>query len=51
MVSVVLDNYGRYNLNSEAEVLHGDPSSTGAVARIPSWRRLVNEQGEVNISP
>ncbi|WCJ18507.1 ARM repeat superfamily protein [Euphorbia peplus] len=47
VVSVVLDNYGRYNAKSDNE----DPTSIEAMTRVPSWRSIVNEQGEVNISP
>ncbi|XP_065869828.1 protein SEMI-ROLLED LEAF 2-like isoform X2 [Euphorbia lathyris] len=51
VVSVVLDNYGRYNAKSDAEVLQSeDSTSIDALTRVPSWRRIVNEQGEVNIS-
>ncbi|KAJ9158809.1 hypothetical protein P3X46_024355 [Hevea brasiliensis] len=55
VVSVVLDNYECQKSNSEAdgfqsECVEEDSPSPDALTRIPSWRRIVSEQGEVNIS-
>lgn len=55
MVSVVLDNYECEKNNSDADdfqsecVEEGSPSPDG-LTRIPSWRKIVSEQGDVNIS-
>lgn len=55
VVSVVLDNYGCQNKKPDAEVLQSDclqedSFSVDAITRIHSWRRIVNEQLEFNIS-
>ncbi|KAG8646283.1 hypothetical protein MANES_10G140400v8 [Manihot esculenta] len=55
VVSVVLDNYECEKNNSDADdfqsecVEEGSPSPDG-LTRIPSWRKIVSEQGDVNIS-
>ncbi|XP_050210407.1 protein SEMI-ROLLED LEAF 2 isoform X2 [Mercurialis annua] len=55
VVSVVLDNYGCQAKNSEVDGFQNEcvqevSSSIETLSRIPSWRRIVSEQGEVNVS-
>ncbi|XP_048232034.1 protein SEMI-ROLLED LEAF 2 isoform X3 [Ricinus communis] len=55
VVSVVLDNYGCQTKNSDvdgfqSECVQEDSCSTDALSKIPSWRRIVSEQGEVSVS-
>ncbi|KAK0574239.1 hypothetical protein LWI29_020205 [Acer saccharum] len=60
VVSVVLENYGEFNKNSDVithekqgtqnESVGEDSPSADALKRISSWRRIVSEKGEVVVS-
>lgn len=43
VVSVVLENYGGHEKNSEKF------SSPESLTRISSWRMIVSERGEINV--
>lgn len=54
VVTVVLDNYEcPYNAEADtfqSESVQEDSSSPDTLRRIPSWRRIVSEQGNISIS-